>query len=73
MLANLAGTLVITAVRRGLFKGNRSWTVLLIVLACQRVFRWIGGGRWWTSSVSKRLEVGDRLEIAVLSPPEVAG
>ena len=73
ILATLARGFVATAVRRGLFRGSRSWSVLLVVLVGQRVLRWIGGGRWRTSSVSKHLKVGDRLEIAVLPPSEVAG
>ena len=66
MLAKPVGRLMITAARRGLLGGSRSWLVLLVLLAGGRVLRRIGGRSGWSLSLSERLEVGDRIEITAL-------
>ncbi|SVE04799.1 uncharacterized protein METZ01_LOCUS457653 [marine metagenome] len=71
MLAKPVGRLMITAARRGLLGGSRSWLVLLVLLAGGRVLRRIGGRSGWSLSLSERLEVGDRIEITSLPSLEM--
>ena len=71
MVAKLAGRLMTTAARRGLLGGSRPWFVVLVLLVGGRVLRWIGGRSRWSSSVSERLLVGDRIEITSLPPLKI--
>ena len=68
MLAKPARRLIITAARRGLLGGSRSWLVVLVLLMGGRVLRRIAGRSRQPLSVSERLEAGDRIEITSLPP-----
>ena len=59
------------AAKRGLIGGSRPWLVILVVLVGGRVVRWAGSLGQSGLKVSERLEVGDRLEVATIRPPEV--
>ena len=71
MMPGLTRGLILRAAKRGLIGGSRPWLVILVVLVGGRVVRWAGSLGQSGLKVSERLEVGDRLEVATIRPPEV--